>query len=122
MLYETLLQSKIFLCTMYFGLICGILLTVKKGLDRLFKNNKVIVIITDIILFIIATLLFLICINVFNYGEFRLYELLSFVVGIVLEQISLNKLVEKTLHLLYNLLCKLITKLKKTKIFGKVLK
>ena len=122
MLYETLLQGKIFLCAFYFGLVCGIFLTAKKGIDKLFKNNKVVVIITDILMFIFAALLFLVCINLFNFGEFRLYELVGFALGIVLEQISLNKIVEKTLFLLYNFLVKLIKKLKKIKIFGKVLK
>ena len=122
MLYQTLLQGEIFLCALYFGLVCGIALTAKKGFVKLLKNNKIVVIATDILFFLVATFLFLICINLFNYGEFRLYELAGFSLGVFLEQISLNKIVEKTLHLIYNLFVKLITKLKKTKIFGKVLK
>lgn len=122
MLYETLLQGKIFLCAIYFGLVCGIFFTIKKRLDNLFKKNKFVVLINDILIFVVATALFLICINLFNYGEFRLYELVGFACGIVLEQISLNKIVEKILQILYNLFNKLFTKLKKSKLFGKVIK
>lgn len=122
MLYQTLLQSKIFLCTVYFGIVCGVCLMAKKLIDNFFKNKKIVVLITDIFIFFVATILFLICINLFNYGEFRLYELAGFVLGIVLEQISLNKIVEKTFSLIYNLITKLINKLKTTKIFSKVLK
>ena len=122
MLFETLLQGKIFLCTLYFGLVCGILLTIKKIVDRSLKNKKVIVIITDVLSFVLSTVLFLICINLFNFGEIRLYEVVGFVTGIILQQISLDKLVEKFLQMLYNIIVKLFAKLKKSKIFGKVLK
>ena len=122
MLFETLLQGKIFLCTLYFGLVCGISLTAKNVVDKMFKQNKIIVIATDIVFFAIATILFLICINLFNFGEFRLYELIGFALGVWLEQISLNKIVEKIFNMIYNVFVKLIKKLKQIKLFAKVLK
>lgn len=122
MLFETLLQGKIFLCTLYFGLVCGIFLTAKKVVDNMFKKNKFAVMATDIIFFAIATILFLICINVFNFGEFRLYELIGFALGVWLEQISLNKIVEKFFNMVYNILTKIFKKLKQTKLFARVLK
>lgn len=122
MLYETLLQSKIFLCALYFGILCGIFLTAKNGADKLFKNKKAIVIVTDILFFVVAAILFLTCINLFNFGEFRLFELLGFALGIVLEQISVNKIVEKAFKMLYTLFAKMFAKLKNTKIFKRVFK
>lgn len=122
MLFETLLQDQIFFCTIYFGIICGIFLTVKNIIDNVFKKNKYVLIITDIIISIIFTALFLICINVFNYGQFRLFEVFGFMLGVIIEQISLNKIVEKFLKIIYNIFIKVFYKLKKTKIFQKIIK
>lgn len=117
MLFETLLQGKIFACTIYFGIIGGIFLTAKIFLDLLLKKNKYVLIITDIAVCIVLAFLFLVCINTFNYGEFRFYELLGFLLGIILEQISLNKLVEKFLNMIYTMLTKVWKRLRTTKIF-----
>ena len=121
MFFETLLQSKIFLCTMYFGILGGICLTAIKMLQKVF-SKKVFVIVGDILLSLVFAVLFLSCINIFNFGCFRLYELIGFVLGIVLEQISLNNLVEKFLNLIYTLTRKFCQRLKKSKIFGKIVK
>lgn len=121
MFFETLLQSNIFLCCLYFGIVAGIYLTIKKMLQKIF-SHKVFVFIGDILFFVVCLLLFLICINTFNFGVFRFYEILGFVLGVILEQISLNKLVEKFLNMLYNITRKFCQWLKKSKIFGKIAK
>jgi hypothetical protein len=122
MLYETLLQGKIFLCAVYFGLIAGIFLTAKKIVDGAFKKSKIAVLVTDIVFCVLCAILFLICINIFNFGEFRLFELLGYALGIALEQFSLNKIVEKIFQMLYTFFIKVASWLKKSKLFGKVLK
>ena len=122
MLFETLLQGKIFLCCLYFGILCGIVLGIKNLVDLTFKKNKFVLIITDIAFLSISAILFVICINVFNFGEFRLFELLAFALGIVIEQKTINNLVEKFLILIYNFFTKILCKLKQTKLFAKIFK
>lgn len=122
MLYETLLQSKIFLCLAYFGIISGIFLSAFNIVNKATKNNKFVIITNDIIFCCIASMLFLFAITKFNYGEFRIYELIGFSFGIIIQQISLNKIVEKILHWVYNVFVKVFCKLKKTKMFIKILK
>ncbi len=122
MLYSTLLQGKMFLVMIYFGILCGIALTAKKIGDRFTKNNKIFVTITDVAFWMLCSIVFIFVKITFCYGEFRLFELLAFSLGILLEQISLNNLVEKVLKVLYNLSCKIFCNLKKLKFFGKIFK
>ena len=118
MLYETLLQSKMFLVLLYFGIVCGILLTIKNMICNLFKQNKIALIASDILFCIASTFVFVFAKITFCYGQFRIFELIAFIIGILIQQFSLNKIVEKFLHLLYTLLERLFCKLKNTK-FGK---
>ena len=122
MLYETLLQGKMFLCLLYFGIVCGIFLTAKKLCEKTFKNKKNVVIIFDILFMLVFSAIFIFAKTKFCYGEFRLYEVVAFVLGIWLQQISLNNLVEKFFKMSYTLLVKIFCKLKKTKLFGKIFK
>ena len=122
MLYESLLQGKTFLVVLYFGIVAGVLLTIKKIIDRPLKKSKIFITLSDIFYMLICSLLFLLTKTKFCYGEFRLFELIAFFMGILLQQFSLNNLVEKILHMLYNLFVKVTNKLKKIKLFGKILK
>lgn len=122
MLYETLLQGKIFLVLLYFGILCGIVLTSKKMLTKMTKNNKVLLVLTDTLFLSICAIAFIFARIKFCYGEFRIFHLVAFLLGILLEQISLNKLVEKFFTLLYNISRKIFNKLKNIKIIKKILR
>ena len=122
MLYSTLLQGQMFLAMLYFGLLCGIVLTVKKLIDKITKKNKYFIVLTDILFVAICSLVFLLAKIKFCYGEFRLFEIISFCLGIFLEQISINNLVEKILKLLYNFFVKVFLKIKEFKIFKRLSK
>lgn len=122
MLFETLIQGKLLFCFIYFGILCGILLSIKNLLDKTFKNKKLVIILTDLFFVLLSTLIFVYAKIKYNYGEFRIYQVLGFALGIVLQQISLNKLVEKVLIVCYNFTIKIFCKLKQTKIFSKILK
>ena len=122
MLYETLLQFQMFLVLLYFGIVCGILLTIKKLLCKVFKQNKIVVFVSDILFCIVASFVFLFTEIKFCYGEFRLFELLSFGIGIFVEQISINNLVEKIFCLIYNVGVKVFGKIKNTKLGKRIFK
>ena len=121
MLYETLLQFQMFLVLLYFGIVCGILLSIKKIVDKTLKNNKIIIV-TDIAFMILTSTIFIFAKIKYCYGQFRIFELIGFCTGIFLQQISINNLVEKFLNMSYTLLVRLFCKLKKIKFFSKILK
>lgn len=120
MLYETLLQGKMLLCFVFFGMICGMALGACKMFVKAFKKNRVATIVFDILFMLVFTALFLHAKIKYCYGEFRLFELLGYCLGIFLQQISINNLLEKFLRLSYNLIVKIAKKLKNSKFFGKI--
>ena len=122
MLYETLLQGLMFLCFLWFGIVCGFFLTGVKLLEKVFRQNKTMFAIFDVAFMVVFSLLFIFAKTVFCYGEFRIFELLGFCLGIFLEQISLNNLVEKIFNMSYTLFGKVFAKLKNSRIFGKIFK
>ena len=119
MLYETLLHGHIFCSMLYFGLISGIILEIKLLVDKSFKN-KIITIILDVLLGVIFAFIFVKSMNIYNYGEFRLYLLIAYCFGIVILHKTIGFLVEKLIKLLYNLCIKILKKLKKVKVFSKI--
>ena len=120
MLFETLKQSYIFLGCIYFGIILGIFYDITKFIVKLLKNNKVVQFIFDIIFSVFFVLMFFVCLNIVNFGEFRFFVLISYILGFVIEQKSLGFLVDFCFQKIYNFLRKIFIKLSKTKLFKKV--
>lgn len=114
MLYETLKQSVIFLSMLYFGLLGGVLYEMKTSVGQPFLKNKYITILFDIVFFIVLSLLFFFATQFTNYGEIRLYMIVSFILGFTLERISIGRVLAKSVSFLYN---KTVKKLKTTKLF-----
>ncbi len=123
MLHETLLQGQVFLCMLYFGLWCGILFELKNIIEKTFFNNKIICVILDTCFVAISSVIFVLGKNIVNFGEFRLFLLLSFCFGAILEHFSIGFLVEKLFNLIYTnvikffklLICKIKSRLEKSK-------
>lgn len=122
MLYETLLQGKIFLCCVYFGIIASFVFEIKFLALKISKNNKILNVLLEIFAMICCTIIFLYCISKYNYGIFRIFELVGFCLGFAFEYFSIHKLLEKNLNLIYTFFAKVANKLKKTKLFGKIFK
>ena len=102
MLYETLLQGQIFLCVLYFGLIGGVVFEAKNLVEKSLSQNKVVCFVLDLLYMIFCACLFVFAKNIANFGEFRIYLLISFILGVVIEHITVGFLVEKFFMLLYN--------------------
>lgn len=120
MLFETLKQSYIFLGSVYFGLVLGLIFDFLKFNTKLLRNKRFLQIFFDIIFSITSVLMFFWCLNVINYGEFRFFVLFSFVIGFVLEQKNLGFLVDFIFQKLYNFFGKIIKKLSKTKFIKRI--
>ena len=112
MLYETILQSNIFLVMLYYGIWSGIIFEAKNLIEKSFKDNKNVCIVLDTAYMIICSLIFVKGKNMSNYGEMRMYLLIAFFVGIILEHISIGFLVEKIFMFVYNSVVKVFAKLK----------
>ena len=120
MLFETLKQSYVFFGALYFGLISWIVKEIFNFLLKIFKNNKVFVFIFDFLFLTISSILFIICLNVINYGEFRLFILLIFCLGYFIERKSIGYLLDFLFRKIYNLFNKLYFKFKNTKFFKRI--
>lgn len=111
MLYETLFQTQIFFLLVYFGLLCGIFMELKILICHALKNNKIVKFILDISFMLLCALVFVYAKNLACYGEFRLYLLVGFVLGVILEHISIGFLVEKFFKLMYNVFKKVFRRM-----------
>lgn len=120
MLFETLKQSYIFLGSIYFGLLGGITKNIINLLIKACKNNKITTFILDLIFMIIFSFLFIICINIVNFGEFRIYLLIGYLLGFILEIKTLGFLVDFVLKKIYNFINFIGKKLLKFKIVKRI--
>ena len=120
MLFETLKQSYIFLGSIYFGLILGIIKNAINLIINTFKKNKILTFILDFLFMIIFALLFIFCINLVNFGEFRVYLLLGYLLGFILEIKTLGFLVDFVLKKIYTFIIFLYKKISKLKIFKRL--
>ena len=107
---------QVFIFSLLFGYLSGIIFNVIRLLQKLLKNNLIFTIISDIIASLSSGFLLLVCIFIYNNGIIRLYILLAFLLGITIEFLTLNKLVDFLIHYIYNIIIKTKKSLKqKTK-------
>ncbi len=102
MLYETLLGGYVFACLLFCGIVAGIVLEVFNLIESSLKKIKLLqILINALASFAVAVILFL-AVNMFNYGEYRLYLLIAFVLGIVLERLTVGQIVANISFFMYN--------------------
>lgn len=121
MLFESLKQSFLFLGSIYFGLLIGIIKNSINLLINSFKKNKIITFILDLVFMIIFAFLFVFCINVVNFGEFRIYLLCGYLIGFVLEMKTLGFLVDFSLKKIYTFIKFIYSKLLKIKFVKRII-
>ena len=109
MLYPTLLQPLVILMVFFTGLFSGVVFNLSKVLAFLSGSDKVSKGIFDFIA-TISSFAVLYFVNLkFNYGQFRLYVLVVFVLSLIFEQFLSQVLWTKAISKCYN---KLVWKLK----------
>lgn len=114
-----ILQLKDF--TIMFGI--GLLLGIIYGIINIpthIKKNLPLQIINDLSFCIITTSVFLIAINIINFGQFRAFLLLGYALGFLIERITIGKLFAKGYKIVYTNIVKLLKKFASSKL-GKVL-
>lgn len=102
LLYETLSQPIIFLIFFLVGLASGLIFDLRNYLSFLCAKNKVVNIFLDVIFTVIVCGIFLFSNLIFNYGSLRVYAILSFSLGFVVQRFTIGLFVVKMCSWCYN--------------------
>ncbi len=113
MLFVTESNNFAFFMTLYVGIVIGLLYEISIFVCKITKNNIVLRNVFDILITIIGSFLFVFAINYANFGYFRVYLLAVFVLGFVLERVSIGFLVAKVCDFVYNKTIKLIRQIRR---------
>jgi hypothetical protein len=116
MFLDNLSDNMRFCVFVYVGLIVGVVCEIANFCVKLSKNNCVMRSFLDILIAIFGCFAMIFCINSVANGYFRGFFLLGFVVGIVLERVSLGFLVAKGCLFVYNISIKIKDFLRRDKI------
>lgn len=111
LLYETLSQPLTFLVILCIGLASGLLFDLRNYVNFLFAKNKTVSIILDIVTSLIICGILFISNLYFNYGEFRFYIILAFLLELLIQLLTLEIIVAKICTWCYNKIRKLVSKI-----------
>lgn len=117
-LFETLNQPYILMWLTLSGFLSGIFYDISDILTFLCNNNKIVKNIFSAIATILSFFVLYIVNLLVNYGQFRIYVFVVFFLFLLLEQITLGKVIAKTKDWCYNIfkkITKVITKEKNGK-------
>jgi len=93
-------QLEKFITMFFIGFSVGIMYGILKNTINI-KKNIVIQTIIDTLITISAAIILIILINIINMGEIRLYLLISYFLGILIERITFGKLFAKGFKFVY---------------------
>lgn len=102
MLYEALAQPTIFFFMVVGGIVAGLLFDIKNIFLELCKKNKIL---SQILMFFAVFSMFFIWFTVnlrFNYGQFRIFSILSFALAFILERFFVENFVANPIVKCYN--------------------
>lgn len=102
-MFVTANQIYVFIACVSLGVIAGPLFTVSKSIKYLIKN-KIINIISDVFVFSITTLIYIIFAHNFNFPNIRVYMIVGVFVGIVAYLKSFHIILAKLLKMAYNII------------------
>ncbi len=114
-------EFVLFIIFLSFGVILGIAFGIINMISILCNRNKYLQIALDIIDCLAFTALYIALVNVFNWGQIRLYLVLGYLIGIIAERKTVGKLFAKYYYKLYNWV-KTRIKLMSDSKFGKFIK
>ncbi len=111
LLFETLSQPLVFILTLAVGFGCGFLVDAKNYVHFLCNKNKIVGLILDVFVSFLCSIIFLICVLSFNFGEFRFYLVVAFVCGLLFQRFSLGLIIAKIALWCYNQFRNLLRKI-----------
>lgn len=113
MLYETLNQPIICIILIMVGFLSGFIYDLSNYIIFLCNNNKVIKHFFDFLATILAFLIFYFTILKIDFGNVRFYHVIIFLIFLILQRITLGKLIAKTIQICYNYIVKLFKLLRR---------
>lgn len=120
-LFSSLNGLNCFLLMLFCGCLVGVVYEIGYFVRKLIPI-KITTILIDAIFVFLSFMVFIFAISYCNFGEFRLFLLIAFLLGFCLERVSIGFLVAKILEFIYNCFVKkIIFRLKKLrgKYFGR---
>jgi len=115
-------QGIAFLICLAFGAAAGAVYEAGYIIRFTGKFKAAVSIIADLLFFAVAALLFAAAARASACGAVRLYTVLGFALGFIIERLTLGILVAKAVKWVYTLLSKIYRALRKVKVFKKLLK
>ena len=112
MLYPTVNQPIVILAMFFTGLACGLIFEIFRFLTFLSGNDKISKNFFDFLAVIFSFVLFFIVNLAVNYGQFRVYVILIFLIGFAVEEIILKILWTKLIEKCYT---RIVTKVRTSK-------
>ena len=112
MLYPTINQPLIIIAMFFTGLACGVVFKIFRFLTLLSGNDKISKNFFDFLAVIFSFVLFFIVNLAVNYGQFRVYVVLIFLIGFTVEIFILKILWTKLLEKCYT---RIVTKVRAEK-------
>ena len=104
MLFSTVGQFGIFLAFIWLGAILGVIYSILKPHNLIAKN------IFDIVSILTSGILFIIFMQTYNLGQFRLFLVLGIIIGYLFEKFFIGKTLAELNNLLYNNINKVFNK------------
>ena len=98
-----------------FGVLLGIIYGIL-NICNFIKQRLITQILADIIFSLLAIITFIVLINKINMGEIRLFLIIGYILGFLIERITLGKLFAKVYKNVYNYIVKWFKKLNNSKI------
>ncbi len=112
MLYPTVNQPIVIIAMFFTGLACGLIFEIFRFLTFLSGNDKISKNFFDFLAVIFLFALFFIVNLAVNYGQFRVYVILIFLIGFAVEEIILKILWTKIIEKCYT---RIVTKVRTSK-------
>lgn len=117
-----MIQAKLFFIFLLLGVVLGIVWGILNFIKLLFNNNIVISQVLEAHFAVLNVLGFFVAQINFNFGQFRFFMLVAWILGFLIERKTLGKIFAKVYYWLYNNLRNGLKKLGKTKVIKRVLK
>ena len=112
-LFETLSQLYIILWIILCGYGCGLFFDIAYMITFLCNNNKVVKNILEFVAVILSVMVLFLINQALLFGQFRLYVILFFMIFLILEQLTLGKIIAKTRNWCYHIFKKVTQRLQK---------
>ena len=115
-------QFVVFLNCCCIGVFTGLTSDICYIFKKIFRDNKIVSLVLEFCIYFVGSSFIFVLASNLNYDIFEVYEVIGFVLGVMLEKFSCKNLFAKFFDMLYNSVTKLAGKIKMTKLGRKVIK